>query len=48
MSAAAQETLQPTAAQERLPTAGTIGADVSVVVDTQVMTQKPLTISLLI
>ena len=42
--AATHEMLQPPAAQERLPTAGTIGADVSVVVDTQVMTQKPLTI----
>ena len=37
-----QMLLQPTAAQETLPAAGTMGADESVVVDTQVITQTPL------
>ena len=40
--AATHEMLQPTAAQEMLPAAGAMGANESVVVDTQVMTQTPL------
>ena len=42
MSAAAQMTLQPIAAQETLSAAGAMGVSESVVVDTQVMTQTPL------
>ena len=42
IGAPTQMLLQPTAAQETLPTAGTIGADESVVVDTQVISQTPL------
>ena len=33
---------KPAAAQETIPTAGTIDADESVIVDTQVITQTPL------
>ena len=35
--------LPPAAAQETLPAAGAMGVSESVVVDTQVMTQTPLT-----
>ena len=40
--ATTQKTLQPTAAPEMLPAAGTMGASESVVVDTPVITQRPL------
>ena len=42
MGAPIQMQLQPTTAQETLPTAGTIGANESFILDTQVITQSPL------
>ena len=42
MGASTQMMVQPTVAQETRPTAGTMGADESVSLDTQIITQTPL------
>ena len=41
MGASAHEMLQPAAAQEAMPTAGTIDADESVILHTELITQTP-------